>query len=158
MRDHSFTQRSLTIHRSGHMQRCFVVTWLKLSGSAAVSANVLCTPHNYAPVYSVTLLEATYIGCMCLAVTCHLHVWQNDRDLLHVAAATQRWNGYRNKSQHRQTKFSHRSCWDSNPRLFDHESVDLPQIYPRSPVLWDANLLDSFSQPERQKEKSAQKA
>ena len=35
---------------------------------------------------------------MCLAVTCHLHFWRNDRDLLRV---TGEWNGYRNKSQHR---------------------------------------------------------
>ena len=37
----------------------------------------------------------------CLAVTCHLHFWQNDRDLLRATAVTQGWNGYQNKSQHR---------------------------------------------------------
>ena len=38
----------------------------------------------------------------CLAaVSCHLHFWQNDRDLLRATAVTRRWNGYRNKSQHR---------------------------------------------------------
>ena len=37
----------------------------------------------------------------CLAVTCHLHFWQNDRDLLRATAVTMGWNGYRNKSQHR---------------------------------------------------------
>ena len=36
-----------------------------------------------------------------LAVTCHLHFWQNDRDLLRAAAVTQGWNGYQKKSQHR---------------------------------------------------------
>ena len=35
------------------------------------------------------------------AVTCHLHFWQNDWDLLGATAVTRRWNGYRNKSQHR---------------------------------------------------------
>ena len=35
------------------------------------------------------------------AVTCHLHFWQNDRDLLRAAAVTRGWNGYRKKSQHR---------------------------------------------------------
>ena len=39
----------------------------------------------------------------CLAVTWHLHVWQNDRDLLLAPAVTRRWNGYRNKSQHRKS-------------------------------------------------------
>ena len=37
----------------------------------------------------------------CLAVTCHLHFWQNDRSLLRATAVTRGWNGYRNKSQHR---------------------------------------------------------
>ena len=37
----------------------------------------------------------------CLAVTCHLHFWQNDRGLLRATAVTRGWNGYRNKSQHR---------------------------------------------------------
>ena len=81
----------------------------------------------------------------CFAVTCHLHFRQNDRDILHAIAVTWGWNGYRNKSQHRKhtpsipfrrprcrkpvlgvwpwrRKFSHRSCRDSNPRPFDHES------------------------------------
>ena len=30
----------------------------------------------------------------CLAVTCHLHFWQNDRDLLRAVAVTRRWDGY----------------------------------------------------------------
>ena len=37
----------------------------------------------------------------CLAVTCHLHFWQNGRDLLRATAVTRGWNGYRNKCQHR---------------------------------------------------------
>ena len=36
----------------------------------------------------------------CLAVTCHLRFWQNDRGLLRATAVTRGWNGYRNKSQH----------------------------------------------------------
>ena len=34
----------------------------------------------------------------CLAVTCHLHFWQFDRDLLLATVVTRGWNGYRNKS------------------------------------------------------------
>ena len=37
----------------------------------------------------------------CLAVTCHLHFWQNDRDLLRATAVIQGRKGYRNKSQYR---------------------------------------------------------
>ena len=39
----------------------------------------------------------------CLAVTCHLRFWQNDRDLLRATVVTRGWNGYRNKSQHRKS-------------------------------------------------------
>ena len=40
----------------------------------------------------------------CLAVTCRLHFWQNDRDLLlRATVVTRGWNGYRNKSQHRKS-------------------------------------------------------
>ena len=39
----------------------------------------------------------------CLAVTCHLHFWQNDRDFLRAIVVTRGWNGYRNKSQHRKS-------------------------------------------------------
>ena len=39
----------------------------------------------------------------CLAVTCHLHFWQNDRDFLRATVVTRGWNGYRNRSQHRKS-------------------------------------------------------
>ena len=39
----------------------------------------------------------------CLAVTCHLHFWQNDRDFLRATVVTRGWNGYRNKRQHRKS-------------------------------------------------------
>ena len=39
----------------------------------------------------------------CLAVTCHLHFWQNDRDFLRATVVTRGWDGYRNKSQHRKS-------------------------------------------------------
>ena len=32
--------------------------------TAAISEQVLYTPYNHAPVYSVILFEAIYIGCM----------------------------------------------------------------------------------------------
>jgi len=39
----------------------------------------------------------------CLAVTCQLHFWQNDRDLLRATEVTRGWNGYRNKCLHRKS-------------------------------------------------------
>ena len=38
----------------------------------------------------------------CLAVTCHLHFWQNDRGLLRATAVTRGWNRYRNVRLHSQ--------------------------------------------------------
>ena len=35
------------------------------------------------------------------AVNCHLHFWQNDRDLSCATEVTLGWNGYRNKRQHK---------------------------------------------------------
>ena len=50
-------------------------------------------------------IKATYVRSVyaCLAVTCHLHFWQNDRDFLRATVVTRGWNGYRNKSQHRKS-------------------------------------------------------
>ena len=39
--------------------------------------------------------------CVCLAVACHLHFWQNDLGLLHATVITWEWNGYWSQSQHR---------------------------------------------------------
>ena len=63
------------------------------------SWRVLCTPYNHAPCHFMQ----SHIGKVyaCLAVTCHLRCWQNDRGLLRATAVTRGWNGYRNKSQHR---------------------------------------------------------
>ena len=36
-----------------------------------------------------------------LAVTCHLHFWQNGQDFSRSTAITRGWNEYRNKGQHR---------------------------------------------------------
>ena len=38
---------------------------------------------------------------VCIAVTCHLQFWKNDRDLWRATALARGWIGYRNMSQHR---------------------------------------------------------
>ena len=62
----------------------------------------------------------------CLAVTCHLHFWQNDRGVLRATAVTRGWNGYRNKSQHRKLTMEKKILppllQGFEPRPFDHES------------------------------------
>ena len=65
-----------------------------------LGASSLCT------IQPCTSLQCHFIEShigrvyVCLGVTCHLHFWQNDRDLLCATAVTRGWNGYRNKSQH----------------------------------------------------------
>jgi len=73
----------------------------------------------------------------CLAVTCHLHFWQNDRDRFRATALTRERNGYRNKSQLRKMTLEKNimkkgreekhppavPVRDSNPRPFDHELI-----------------------------------
>ena len=90
--------------------------------TAAVTAQVLCTPYNHAPCH----LMQSHIRKVyeCLAVTCHLYFWQDDRGLLRATAVTPGWNGYRNKSQHRKWRrnFSRRACRDSNPQHLNNES------------------------------------
>ena len=82
------------IHRSG-VQRWHGWCHKKL----LPSRHVLCTPYNHAPCHFMqSHIHKVYA---CLAVACHLHFWQNDRDLLRATAVTQGWNGYRNKGQHR---------------------------------------------------------
>ena len=67
--------------------------------TAAVSAQVLCTPYNHAPCHFMqSHIHKVYA---CLAATCHLHFWQNYRDLLRATAVTLGWNGYPNESQHK---------------------------------------------------------
>ena len=63
------------------------------------SRRVLCTPYNHAPCHFMQSHMCKVYAC--LAVTCHLHFWQDDRDLLRATAVTRGWNGYRNRSQHR---------------------------------------------------------
>ena len=61
------------------------------------------TTMNYVTSHTHTLTMQSHIRKVhaCVAVTCHLYFWQNDRGILRAAAVTRGWNGYRNKSQHR---------------------------------------------------------
>ena len=86
-----------------------------------------CCVSAHVPVY-VTLFKATYVGCKCLAVTCHLHFWQNDWDLLHATAATlvtgveQIQKRVRTESWPWRRKFSCCCCLDLNLLPFNELS------------------------------------
>ena len=64
------------------------------SETAAVSAHSVYTIHH-APCHFMQSHIRKVRAC--LAVTCHLHFWQNDRDRLRASAVIRGWNGYRNK-------------------------------------------------------------
>ena len=77
----------------------------------------------------------------CLAVTCHLHFWQNDRDLLRATAVTRGWNGYRNKSQHRKSTLEKKilpplqqgfepATFQSRVRRCNHWAIPPPPLPP----------------------------
>ena len=82
-------------------------------------------------VHHATMLHATSCKDIrkvyaCLAVTCHLHFLQNDRDLLRATAVTRGGTDTEirvsTESRPCRRHFSRRSCRDSNPRPFNHES------------------------------------
>ena len=75
----------------------------------------------------------------CLAVTCHLHFWQNDRDFLRATVVTRGWNGYRNKSQHRKSTLEKKilppfqqgfepATFQSRVRCSNHWAIPAPQV------------------------------
>ena len=89
MSDYSFIARFFEYHRSGVLT---ALAWLVPHETAAVSAQVLCTPYNHAPCHFMqSHIRKVY---ECLAVTCHQYFWQNDRGLLRATAVTRGWNGY----------------------------------------------------------------
>ena len=65
------------IHRSGVLT---ALAWLVPQETAAVSAQVLSTLYNHAPCHFMqSHIHKVHAS---LAVTCHVHFWQNDQDLL----------------------------------------------------------------------------
>ena len=84
----------------------------------------LCTPYNHAPChFTQSHIRKVYA---CLAVTCHLQFWQNDRDLSRATAVTRGGTdteiGVSTESRPWRRKFSRRSSRYSNPRPFSLES------------------------------------
>ena len=84
MSDKLFIARFLNIHQSGVLT---ALAWLVPHETVAISAQVLCTSYNHAPGHFMqSHIRKMYA---CLAVTCHLHFWQNDRDLLRGGTDTE---------------------------------------------------------------------
>ena len=134
-----FIARFLNIHRSGVLT---ALAWLVPHETAAVSAQVMCTPYNHAPCHFMQSHIRKVHAC--LAVTCHHHFWQNDRDLLHAIAVTgveRRPKWVSTESWPWRRKFSRRSGGFWNQRLFDHEygaltTVPSPLFGMSKPMSW----------------------
>ena len=80
-----FTASFLTFTEVVYLQRCLVVTWLVPHETVAFSAYSvytiqLCTMSRH---FMQSHIRSVFA---CLAVTCHVHFWQNDRDHLRVTA------------------------------------------------------------------------
>ena len=85
----------------------------------------------------------------CLAVTCHLHFWQNDLDFLRATVVTRGWSGYRNKSQHRKSTLEKKilppfqqgfepATFQSRVRRSNHWAIPAPcEIYHTLPHIYE---------------------
>ena len=111
-----------------YRQCCWVVAWLVPRETAAVSAQVLCTL-SVKPCCSLQCrFIQSHIGGVhvCLAVTCHLHFWQNDRDLLRAYCGNTGWNGYHHR------KLTTRRTFPAARDLSIMSPALKPLSYPRS--------------------------
>ena len=128
------------------------LAWLVPHETAAISAQVLCTPYNHAPCHFMqSHIRKVYA---CLAVICHLHFWRNDRGLLRATVVTQGWNGYRNKSQHRKLTLGKKilppllqgfepATFRSRVRRSNHWAI--PRTCHQTPEATAANTPDTFT-------------
>ena len=94
----------------------------------------------------------------CLAVTCHLHFWQNDRDFLRATVVTRGWNGYRNKSQHRKSTLEKKilppfqqgfepATFQSRVRRSNHWAIPAPNFKVFSFITFYTNLWATVPTP-----------
>ena len=70
-------------NRVVYLQLCLVVTWLVPRETAAVLGHVVWTPYNHA----LCRVPAHRVHA-CFAVTCHLHLWHSDQDLVRATVLT----------------------------------------------------------------------
>ena len=99
-------------------------------GTGSVYTVQLCN------IYSATIRSHIRRMYLCLALNCHLHIWQEDLDLLRATAVTQAVERIpkmrvSTESWPWRRKFARCSCRDSNPGPSDHESAVLTLSCPR---------------------------
>ena len=141
----------------------FIVRIINIHGSGALIALFgccKCCRFGAGSVYTIepcTRLQCHFIQShigrvyVCLGVTCHLHFWQNDRDLVRATAVTRGWNGYWNKSQHRKLTLEKKilppllpglepGTFRSQVRRSNHWAIPAPQC---GVSVWNGRLTES---------------
>ena len=121
----SIIARFLNIHWGGVLT---ALAWLVLHETAAVSAQVLCTPYNHAPCH---FMQSHIRNGVCVfscnlppallaewpeSFTCYCGNTEVERILKWVSPESRPWR----------RKFSRRTSRGSNPRPFNHEQQLLP--------------------------------
>ena len=96
----SVTLRKVFEYSPKWLWRCLVVDRAAATGNSC--RLIACSVYAIQPCTSSQchFIRSHVAGCKSVTVICHLHFWQNDRDLVRAAAVTRGWNGCRNKSQH----------------------------------------------------------
>ena len=85
VRDCSFTQGVLNIHQSGYSTVWLFYGWCHVK----LSQCRFCVHHATMHQFTVSFIWSCICKIhVCLALTCHLHFWQNDWDLLHATEVT----------------------------------------------------------------------
>ena len=134
----SFYSAFLNIHWGGVLT---ALAWLVPQESAARESVSARSVYTIQPC-TVSLHAKPHIRkvYVCLAVTCYLRFWQDDRGLLRATAVTQGWNGYRNKSQHRKLTLEKKilpppqqgfepATFRSRVWCSNHWAIPAPQVY-----------------------------
>ena len=100
------------------------------------SRRMFCVHHTAVHQCTVSLPILSYVSS-CNLPPALLTEWQY---FLHTAAVTRRWNGYRNKSQHRkltpEKKILPPLLPGFEPATFRSRVCALPVSYPCSPLFW----------------------
>ena len=107
--------------------------------TAAVSARSVCTIQTCTMSRHFMQSHVRSVHA-CLAATCYLHVWQNDRDFSRATAVKQgveRIAKYKSaqKADSWKNVYPRRSCRNSNLRPFDHASGALTTELSSLPIV-----------------------
>ena len=92
------------------------------------SRGVLCTPYNHAPCHFMQSHIRKVHAC--LTVTCHLHLWQNDRDNLPAKALQE---SAQKVDPGEENSFTALLQGTRDPRPFNHKSA--PHVIARCLML-----------------------